>query len=171
MSVNYFPSLLRSRTGYFTKYGKTLCLYVCAGTGIDIVNNVISLEPSTGPIIPGFTFTGGITGGGRRSEGTGDQAYITTDYVKFEETEFSSVIVGDLKFSNIQTLVDEINTIMPTPVQSDWNESVDTSLAYIQNKPTNLEFQSDFWLEINPASLAYIHNKPTKIGLKLIQQI
>ena len=29
MSVNYFPSLLRSRTGYFTIYGKTLCLYVC----------------------------------------------------------------------------------------------------------------------------------------------
>lgn len=53
-------------------------------------------------------------------------------------------------------------TIPAAPVQSDWNESDTSSLAYIANKPTipASPVQSD-WNETNTSSLAYIANKPT----------
>jgi hypothetical protein len=53
-------------------------------------------------------------------------------------------------------------TIPAAPVQSDWNESDTSSLAYIANKPTipASPVQSD-WNETSTSSLAYIANKPT----------
>ena len=53
-------------------------------------------------------------------------------------------------------------TIPPTPVQSNWNETNTSSLAFIQNKPTipAAPVQSD-WNETNTSSLAFIQNKPT----------
>lgn len=51
--------------------------------------------------------------------------------------------------------------IPAAPVQSNWNETNTSSLAYIQNKPTipPSPVQSD-WDETNTSSLAYILNKP-----------
>ena len=53
-------------------------------------------------------------------------------------------------------------TIPAAPVQSNWNESDITSLAYIQNKPTipAAQVQAN-WNESNSASMAYIQNKPS----------
>ena len=53
-------------------------------------------------------------------------------------------------------------TISGGGVQSDWNESDSSSLAYILNKPTipAAQVQSD-WNETDNTSLAYIQNKPT----------
>lgn len=53
-------------------------------------------------------------------------------------------------------------TIPAAPVQSNWNESDNTSLAYIQNKPTipAAQVQAN-WNESNSASMAYIQNKPS----------
>ena len=50
-------------------------------------------------------------------------------------------------------------------LQSDWDETDNTSLAYIKNKPTSLggTVQSD-WDETDVSSLAYINNKPTSLG-------
>lgn len=51
--------------------------------------------------------------------------------------------------------------IPAAPVQSDWDETNTSSLAYIQNKP-NIPanpVQSD-WAETNTSSLSYIQNKP-----------
>ena len=54
---------------------------------------------------------------------------------------------GNLEFSSITT----------TQIQADWNESVTTSAAYINNKPTIA--QAD-WNESVTTSAAYINNKP-----------
>lgn len=53
-------------------------------------------------------------------------------------------------------------TIPSAPVQSDWNETNTSSLAYIQNKPTipAAQVQAN-WNESDNTSLAYIQNKPT----------
>ena len=53
-------------------------------------------------------------------------------------------------------------TISGGGVQSDWNETDSSSLAYILNKPTipAAQVQSD-WNENDNTSLAYIQNKPT----------
>ena len=50
----------------------------------------------------------------------------------------------------------------PAPVQSNWNESDNTSLAYIQNKPTipAAQIQSD-WNQSDNTAVDYIKNKPS----------
>ena len=52
-----------------------------------------------------------------------------------------------------------------TPVQSDWNETDTTDLAYIKNKPTipAAQIQSD-WNQTNTSALDYIKNKPSQLG-------
>ena len=52
--------------------------------------------------------------------------------------------------------------IPPAQVQSNWNETDQTSKAYIQNKPTipAAQVQAD-WNEADQTSKAYIQNKPT----------
>ena len=56
-------------------------------------------------------------------------------------------------------------TIPAAPVQSDWNESDSSSLAYIQNKPTipAAQVQSD-WNQSDNTAVDYIKNKPTSFG-------
>lgn len=53
-------------------------------------------------------------------------------------------------------------SIPAAPVQSDWNENDNTSLAYIKNKPTvpSGQVQSD-WNQTNTSEVDYIKNKPT----------
>ena len=46
------------------------------------------------------------------------------------------------------------------PVQSDWNETDTSSLAYIQNKPTITQPVQSDWNETDTTLLAYIQNKP-----------
>ena len=63
------------------------------------------------------------------------------------------------QFSTTATILKEHSERLA--VQSDWNESDSSSLAYIQNKPTiQTQVQSD-WNETDTTSLAYIQNKPT----------
>lgn len=52
--------------------------------------------------------------------------------------------------------------VVTAPVQSDWSQSVNTSLDYIKNKPTipSGQIQSD-WTQANNALVDYIKNKPT----------
>ena len=47
-------------------------------------------------------------------------------------------------------------------VQADWNESTNTKLDYIKNKPSipAAQIQAD-WSEVSPSALDYIKNKPT----------
>ena len=62
------------------------------------------------------------------------------------------------QFSTTATILKEHSERLA--VQSDWNESDSSSLAYIQNKPTiQTQVQSD-WNETDTTSLAYIQNKP-----------
>ena len=74
-------------------------------------------------------------------------------------------VTGKPTFATVATSGDYTDLLnRPTitaPVQSDWNESDTSSLAYIANKPTiTAPVQSD-WNETNSSSLAYIQNKPT----------
>lgn len=66
---------------------------------------------------------------------------------------------------NATEIATAVSGLLPggvTPVQSNWNETDTSSLAYIQNKPTipAAQVQAN-WNETDTSSLAYIQNKPT----------
>ena len=64
--------------------------------------------------------------------------------------------------NNTYNLGEEIYNLQnrPQAVQSNWNESDSSSLAYIQNKPTITQPVQSNWNESDSSSLAYIQNKP-----------
>lgn len=76
----------------------------------------------------------------------------------------ASPVQSDWNVTNSSSLAYIKNkpTIPSAPVQSNWNETNSSSLAYIQNKPTipAAPVQSD-WSVTNTSSLAYIKNKPS----------
>lgn len=70
-----------------------------------------------------------------------------------------TLTASDIEYSTGVSIKDKIDA---NAVQSDWNVSDTTSLAYIKNKPTipASPVQSD-WNVTDTTSLAYIKNKPT----------
>ena len=65
---------------------------------------------------------------------------------------------------NATEIATAVSGLLPggvTPVQSNWNETNTSSLAYIQNKPTipAAQVQAN-WNETSSSSMAYIKNKP-----------
>ena len=70
-----------------------------------------------------------------------------------------TLTASDIEYSTGISIKDKIDA---NAVQSDWNVSDTTSLAYIKNKPTipASPVQSD-WNVTDTTSLAYIKNKPT----------
>ena len=91
----------------------------------------------------------------------------TTNNIDIELVNSNSQILGTVSFdagNNITlTEANDVITIAATatPVQSNWNETNTSSLAFIQNKPTipAAPVQSN-WTETNTSSLAFIQNKP-----------
>lgn len=69
---------------------------------------------------------------------------------------------ANVAFSGSYNDLTNTPTIPAAPVQSNWNETNTSSLAYIQNKPTipAAQIQSD-WNQTNTSALDYIKNKPT----------
>lgn len=68
---------------------------------------------------------------------------------------------ANVAFSGDYTDLTNTPTIPAAPVQSNWNETNTSSLAYIQNKPTipAAQVQSD-WNQSDTTAVDYIKNKP-----------
>lgn len=79
-----------------------------------------------------------------------------------DQSYSGNVLTLSINPTEIATAVSGLLPGGVTPVQSNWNETDSSSLAYIQNKPTipAAPVQSN-WNETNSSSLAYIQNKPT----------
>lgn len=96
-----------------------------AGWGIQILNNVISVNPSIIPVVTGFATKEELQDGLEVVTGL-----IPTNYATPNEVFESSV-----------TAIQMVTGIIPdAQVQSDWTETDNTDPSYIQNKPntTNL---------------------------------
>ena len=101
------------------------------------------------------------TGGG------GGATYTAGDHIGIENNEISVTGITELVAGNAITITTSgasaiISSTGEAQVQSNWNETNQSSKAYIQNKPTipAAQVQSN-WNETNTSSKAYIQNKPT----------
>ena len=68
---------------------------------------------------------------------------------------------SQLEATDVQSAIDELSQ-KEAGVQSDWNESDNTKLDYIKNKPTipDAQIQSD-WTQSDDTAKDFIKNKPT----------
>ena len=78
-----------------------------------------------------------------------------TIHVKIEQ---SSAFLQTIEDKFIPDSIARKADIQPQ-VQVDWNETNETSLSYIKNKPTTTALQSD-WNESNTTATSFIKNKP-----------
>lgn len=146
-----------------------------AGWGIQILNNVISVNPSIIPVVTGFA----------TKEELQDNVEIVTAIIP----DVSNFVTNDEVYEATVTAINAVTSIIPeTQVQSNWTETDNTDPSYIQNKPntTNLvageginiiessnnlvisctgipdaQVQSD-WTQNDDTAVDYIKNKPNE---------
>ena len=100
---------------------------------------------------------------------------LNTNNTASQSVSSNEIIGGTIKLHKISKTgsyndLRDKPTIPAAQIQSDWNQTNESSLDYIKNKPTipAAQIQSD-WNQTNTSSLDYIKNKPDILEYEVIE--